>query len=753
MRDGTPWGWEDAEVAVNVSNWHLLTADALTYGYIYGGDAELLERAREAFKTGSNPNIDSYEPVYTATKEATNSANFGLVYMHRKAGPASPSVETQAVTFVSQTTASCGGNVTSDGGAWVSERGICWGMSSNPTTADAHTHDGTGTGSFSSSITGLSPGTHYHVRAYATNSAGTSYGSDVSFTTQTTVSLAEALDNIELTWTTGGNGSWFGQNLVSGVDSDSAQSPDIADGQSTYFETAAAGPCAVSFFWKTSSESGHDYLRFYIDGAEQAGAISGETSWQTASHTIAGGSHTLKWAFTKDGSGSYGADCGWVDGVFKGTGTPITAFIIPFGSLDNGNINIGNPASVAAGVSLRVIDATGSVRKNQNFSVPGKGVRRSWDLIGNIYDYGKPVSAEILSDRNLVADNIKWASPPYETVSAGFTCSPVSLMAGTLFYFPFSSFGGWSNAYCVIVNTAASTANVTIDVYDSGGAVKKTSTFSVESKATVRSWDYVGSIQSWADPALLRVTSDRDIVVEAVRWEENKRGWGFSIFPSSLGGGTSFIIPFGSLDNGNINLANISGGPAGVTMRIRDAAGTSLAAQNVSIPARGVVRSWDLLGNLYGYGKPLTVEVTSGASIVGDNIKWASPPYDTVGAGFTCGPASLMKGKLFYYPFNSAGGTANAYCVISNTTSSASNVTIDVYDANGNLMKTTSFAIAANGVVRSWDSVGSIQALADPALIRITSSQDVVVEAVRWEQNKRGWGFAILPTDISFGLL
>ncbi|MBU1670360.1 MAG: hypothetical protein KKF41_11780 [Actinobacteria bacterium] len=81
MRDGTPWGWEDYEVQVNVCNWHLLTADALAYAVAYGGDPAMLDRAAEAFKTGSNPDIEYYAPSYTATKEATNSANFGMVYM------------------------------------------------------------------------------------------------------------------------------------------------------------------------------------------------------------------------------------------------------------------------------------------------------------------------------------------------------------------------------------------------------------------------------------------------------------------------------------------------------------------------------------------------------------------------------------------------------------------------------------------------------------------------------------------------
>lgn len=90
MKDGTPWGWEDVEVAVNVCNWHLLTADALAYGYAYGAGDDLMDRAREAFKTGSNPDIEYYSPVYTATKEATNSANFGLAYLYQVHPPDVP---------------------------------------------------------------------------------------------------------------------------------------------------------------------------------------------------------------------------------------------------------------------------------------------------------------------------------------------------------------------------------------------------------------------------------------------------------------------------------------------------------------------------------------------------------------------------------------------------------------------------------------------------------------------------------------
>ncbi len=94
-----------------------------------------------------------------------------------------PTVTTTSITNISLSTATGGGNVTNNGGFSVSARGVCWGTSQYPTTSDSHTTDGSGTGPFTSSLTGLADGTVYHVRAYATNFYGTSYGSDVSFLT------------------------------------------------------------------------------------------------------------------------------------------------------------------------------------------------------------------------------------------------------------------------------------------------------------------------------------------------------------------------------------------------------------------------------------------------------------------------------------------------------------------------------------------------------------------------------------------
>lgn len=95
-----------------------------------------------------------------------------------------PTVTTITITEITTTSATSGGIVTNTGGSAVTARGVCWSLTANPTLADSHTSDGTGAGSYASSITGLTAGQTYHVRAYATNSAGTSYGSDRSFVTE-----------------------------------------------------------------------------------------------------------------------------------------------------------------------------------------------------------------------------------------------------------------------------------------------------------------------------------------------------------------------------------------------------------------------------------------------------------------------------------------------------------------------------------------------------------------------------------------
>ncbi len=97
-----------------------------------------------------------------------------------------PVVETSEVTNITYNSANCGGNVTYDGNCNVIARGVCWNTSGNPTlgNCDGYTGNGSGTGEFTSNITGLTEHTTYYVAAYATNEKGTSYGSSKSFYTE-----------------------------------------------------------------------------------------------------------------------------------------------------------------------------------------------------------------------------------------------------------------------------------------------------------------------------------------------------------------------------------------------------------------------------------------------------------------------------------------------------------------------------------------------------------------------------------------
>jgi plastocyanin len=94
------------------------------------------------------------------------------------------SVTTSTVSSITDTTGVSGGNIQYTGSDPITARGICWSITQSPTIAGLKTVDGTGNGQFVSNIVGLTGGTTYFVRAYATISTGTVYGDEISFTTK-----------------------------------------------------------------------------------------------------------------------------------------------------------------------------------------------------------------------------------------------------------------------------------------------------------------------------------------------------------------------------------------------------------------------------------------------------------------------------------------------------------------------------------------------------------------------------------------
>jgi uncharacterized protein (TIGR02145 family) len=190
----TEWTNVDAPAGGNWTNWNGPWNSGLKMhgaGYLLV-DGSLHDRGSSGYYWSSALETAYYTSSYCLHM---NSGNSEIYYYNNAEGHSVrclndastafmfPVVTTTSVTGITQTAATSGGNVTFDGGGAVTGRGVCWSTTVNPTISNSKTTDGSGTGTFTSSLTGLTKGTLYYVRAYATNSIGTAYGAELSFTT------------------------------------------------------------------------------------------------------------------------------------------------------------------------------------------------------------------------------------------------------------------------------------------------------------------------------------------------------------------------------------------------------------------------------------------------------------------------------------------------------------------------------------------------------------------------------------------
>lgn len=185
--------------------------------------------------TGLLPNTVYYVKAYATNVIGTS---YGKPVTFKTADLSIASLTTTAVSSVMQTTAVSGGNITFDGGSEITERGTCWSTHTNPTIADSKSSDGTGSGSFSSNITGLTGNTKYYVRAYATNSIGTGYGQEISFTSgpvQATLTTTDPSSKGTTTAECGGNITNDGGSTVTarGVCWSTTANPVITNSKTT----------------------------------------------------------------------------------------------------------------------------------------------------------------------------------------------------------------------------------------------------------------------------------------------------------------------------------------------------------------------------------------------------------------------------------------------------------------------------------------------------------------------------------------
>jgi len=157
-----------------------------------------------------------------------------------------PKVTTTAVTEITKTTAKSGGEITADGGAEITAKGLVWSTDADPTILNTIIDGGTGKDAFVSELTGLEKYTTYHVRAFATNSAGTSYGSDIEFTT---------LADITKLWIVGSYNGWDNSDNAMYIESTIASG---ADAEGYVYLTTDGLKLTLDHSWSDAATFGDD---------------------------------------------------------------------------------------------------------------------------------------------------------------------------------------------------------------------------------------------------------------------------------------------------------------------------------------------------------------------------------------------------------------------------------------------------------------------------------------------------------------
>jgi uncharacterized protein (TIGR02145 family) len=193
--------------------------------------------------TGLTPNTMYYVKAYATNSEGTA---YGNMVSFTTEDVSVPTLMTTSIKSLSLTTAASGGDISNDGGVPVTARGVCWNTTGSPTITDSYTSDGSGAGIFTSTLTDMTIGTTYYIRAYATNSLGTAYGNEMQF-----IQTEPVLDQNGNAYSvvTIGTQVWLGENLKATTLNDGTALQNITSGNNWATTTTPA------YCWYNNDES------------------------------------------------------------------------------------------------------------------------------------------------------------------------------------------------------------------------------------------------------------------------------------------------------------------------------------------------------------------------------------------------------------------------------------------------------------------------------------------------------------------
>ena len=404
-------------------------------------------------------------------------------------------VSTAPVSAVTGYTAVSGGSIALDGGSAVTARGVCWSVSAAPTIAGSHTSDGTGTGSFVSSLTGLAANTLYHVRAYATNGQGTIYGEELTFTTLCVVVNAfpwtegfenggslpgcwtqEQVSASGLNWSfIAGNGTGYPAAAHGGTYnaclSDATTADNITRLISPPINLAGISNPTLTFWHTQAAWAGRqDQLLVYYRTSQLgswtllATYTASITAWTQRTLTLPNGSASYYICF--EGNAKYGRGV-CIDDV-EVTCTPVPAGVTVAAS--------ANPVCQGAGVTFTATPVNGGTAPACQWRVNGSDVGGATNAT---YSYipanGDAVTCQVTSSSACVTGNpalsntVTMTVNPTGAISVSVTASQNPSCDGSPVLFTAVPVNGGTPAYQWYRNGAAIATGATYSCYPADG--------------------------------------------------------------------------------------------------------------------------------------------------------------------------------------------------------------------------------------------------------------------------------------------